>query len=303
LTPDGKEAVYPDLAHALFEPKVDYINRLIGINISPQRMASLLSRMALPTVIKSSNILSVTAPPTRADILHPCDIMEDVAIAYGYNNIKKTIPQCYTTGRQQPLNKLTSLIRDVVAQVGFMEVMTWVLVNYNDNFKRLNREDDGSSVTLANPRQQEFNAVRTTLISGLLKALKSNLGQVNIPIRIFEAGDVVIQDTSTDVGARNCRKVSALYCGNNSGLEEIHGLVDRIMLMNDVHFTSSESEHKRRYKVQNSENPTLFQGRGADVFINEQKVGFFGIVHPKVLSAYEIGLPCSVLELDIEIFL
>jgi len=303
MTPDGKSVVYPDLSNTVFEAKVDYINRYIGINLPAERMANLLSRMQLPTVIKNPNTLIVSAPPTRADIMHPCDIVEDVAIAYGYNNIKKTVPKCHTVGRQQPLNKLTGLLRDVVSQVGFMEVMTWVLINNDENFKFLNREDDGSSVTLDNPRQEGFNVVRTTLVPGLLKTLNRNLGQVNIPIRIFEAGDVVIQDASQDVGARNCRKVAALYCANRSGLEEIHGLVDRIMLMNDLHFTKSKSSKKKTYTVRESTSPTLFPGRGADVFIDGQKIGYFGILHPKVLGAFEISLPCSVLELDVEALL
>jgi len=307
IRPNGEQIVYPDLSNVMFEAKVDYINRCIGIDLPAQSMASLLSRMALPTVVKNPNTLSVTAPPTRADIMHPCDIMEDVAIAYGYNNIKRTVPTCHTVGRQQPLNKLTGLIRDVVSQTGFMEVMTWVLINNDENFKHLNKEDDGSSVTLLNPRHEEFNVVRTSLLPGLLKTLNRNLGQVNIPIRIFEAGDIVIQDATQDTGARNCRRVSALYCANNSGLEVIHGLVERIMLMNDYHFTSAKTSgkatDKKTYKVQNSDNPSLFPGRAADVFINDKKIGYFGIVHPKVLAAFEIGMPCSVLELDIEAFL
>lgn len=302
LRPDGKAVIYPDLAPVIFEAKVDYINNGIGINLSAERMAGLLSRMQMPTTIKDPNTLSVTVPPTRCDIMHPCDIMEDVAIAYGFNNIKKTVPTCHTVGRQQPLNKLTGLIRDVVSQVGFVEVMTFILINYDENFKFLNREDDGSCVTLLNPRLEMFNVVRTTLLPGLLKTLNRNLGQVNIPIRIFEASDVAIQDASQDVGARNVRRVGALYCANNSGLEEIHGLVHRIMLMNDIHFTAGVSS-KKMYKVKDSKNPSLFPGRGADVFIKGQKVGYFGIIHPKVLAAFDIALPCSVLELDIEAFL
>ena len=49
----------------------------------------------------------MTVPPTRHDILHACDIYEDVAIAYGYNNLVKTEPQTMTVGRQLPINKLS----------------------------------------------------------------------------------------------------------------------------------------------------------------------------------------------------
>jgi len=54
-------------------------------------------------------------PPTRSDVLHPCDIAEDVAIAYGYNNIERTIPNVVTVGSQQPVNHFSDLVRNEMA--------------------------------------------------------------------------------------------------------------------------------------------------------------------------------------------
>ena len=67
-------------------------------------------RLSDSKVIDQENI-EVTIPPTRHDVLHPVDIYEDVAIAYGYNNLKKTIPKTMTIATQQPLNKLTDQLR------------------------------------------------------------------------------------------------------------------------------------------------------------------------------------------------
>ncbi len=69
--------------------------------------------------------LSVRVPPTRADILHACDVVEDVAIAHGYNNIPKMIPAAYTQGRELPVNQFTELLRGECAMAGFTEVLTW----------------------------------------------------------------------------------------------------------------------------------------------------------------------------------
>ena len=67
-------------------------------------------RLSDSKAIDNENI-EVTIPPTRHDVLHPVDIYEDVAIAYGYNNLKKTIPKTMTIATQQPLNKLTDQLR------------------------------------------------------------------------------------------------------------------------------------------------------------------------------------------------
>jgi hypothetical protein len=62
-------------------------------------------------------------------IMHACDIMEDVAIAYGYNNIVKQVPQTVTMGAPQPLNKVTDLVRLEVANAGYTEILTFSLVS------------------------------------------------------------------------------------------------------------------------------------------------------------------------------
>ena len=46
--------------------------------------------MCLPSTVESDlETILVEIPPTRHDVLHACDIYEDVAIAHGYNNIQK----------------------------------------------------------------------------------------------------------------------------------------------------------------------------------------------------------------------
>lgn len=99
--------------------------------------------------------LEVGVPPTRSDVLHPCDIAEDVAIAFGYNNIAETMPAASTVGRELPLNQLTELLRVDVAAAGFTEVLTWALCSKAENFERLRRHDEGA-VEIGNPATQEF---------------------------------------------------------------------------------------------------------------------------------------------------
>lgn len=72
--------------------------------------------------------MRVTVPPTRHDVIHACDIYEDVAIAHGYNNIERTLPKTSTIGQQLPINKLTDLLRFPIAQAGFTEALTFSLV-------------------------------------------------------------------------------------------------------------------------------------------------------------------------------
>ena len=62
------------------------------------------------------------------DVIHACDVIEDVAIAYGYNSVKRTIPNTNCIAEQYPINKLTDLLRIDLAAAGFTEALTFALV-------------------------------------------------------------------------------------------------------------------------------------------------------------------------------
>lgn len=232
---------------------VDYINKGIGIRIAPEQMCTLLKKMELQSVHEpETNSLLVTIPCTRPDVLHPIDILEDVAIGYGYNNIVKTVPKTTTIGRQQPINKLSDLIRECVAQAGYTEVLTWALCSNDENSTFL-RRPDVDTVKVANPKTVEFQVVRSSLLSGVLKTLTSNKGAVSMPVRLFELSDVVRLDPARDVGAANKRQMCALYSGLTSGFEEIHALLDRVMEQNGYSLLDPAVPAKRTYTVKNTE--------------------------------------------------
>ena len=307
ITAKGETITTPDLSDHIFEADPAQINKGLGIDMKHEDMASILSRMQLPACYdNTTQKMTVRAPPTRSDIFHVCDIQEDVAIAYGYNNIKKTIPICHTEGRAQPLNKLGDQIREIVAQSGYLEVMTWILGNHEEHFEKRNYSDDGTTcVKIANQAIAEFNIVRTSLIPGLLKTMFHNHGRVTLPVKIFELSDIVLKDSTSDVGASNHRRLGALFCGNVSGFEIIHGLLDRVMGQLGAVFKLDADPNKKQlvYEIRKSEDAALLPGRAADVLLNGKKIGVFGIVHPTVLAKFTIPTPCTVLEIDIEPFL
>ncbi|KAA0058031.1 putative phenylalanine--tRNA ligase beta subunit isoform X2 [Cucumis melo var. makuwa] len=290
IYPDGRSCIYPEISLYNMEVSLSYINKCIGVSLETEEVViSLLNRMQLHAEQSASgdkSSLTISVPPTRSDVLHPCDVMEDVAIAYGYNNIPKSKPASL-----QPLtlNEFSDLIRGEIAMSGFTEVLTWILCSYKENFAMLKREDDKSTaVVIGNPRSTDFEVVRTSLMPGLLKI-------------IFEVGDVSLLDDSKDVGARNHRYLAALYCGANSGFELIHGLVDRMMEVVGAPFVSVGDD--TGYYIKCSDNPEFLTGRQAHIIYKGKKIGTFGIVHPEVLENFDIPDPCSLVEVNMESFL
>ncbi|EPS68377.1 hypothetical protein M569_06395, partial [Genlisea aurea] len=137
---------------------------------------------------------------------------------------------------------------------------------------------------------------RSSLMAGLLKVIRHNKDHPK-PIKLFEAGDVVVLDKKKDVGASNRRRLAALYCGATSGFELIHGVVDRIMEVTGYRFVSPGDDSG--YFIQRSDAPEFLVGRQATVVLKGNEIGYLGIVHPEVLDNFGIPDPCSFMELEV----
>ncbi|EKX52357.1 hypothetical protein GUITHDRAFT_84815 [Guillardia theta CCMP2712] len=296
IYPDGKEHWYPDLKPHVVSAGVDYINRIVGVELSAEKQIELLGRMQIKAELdKSSNVLNCIIPPTRHDVLQACDIAEDVAIAYGYNNVPRRIPPTNTVGKQQPMNKLSDLLRGEIAQAGFTEILTFGLCSHAEAFEKLNRPDDGkTAVVLANPKTLEFEICRPSLLPGTLKTL-SNGQKMPKPIKLFEITDVVLKDDSSDVGAINRRHLSAIYGGMTSGFEVIVGLLDHVMILLDI-----PRDKEKGYAVVEASDGAFFEGRCANILLRGEVVGVLGMLHPNTLQEFEIPFPASAIELRMD---
>ena len=209
--------------------EVSYLNACTGLNLLPNDLANLLERMCIFATPSPTNkdILDVKIPITRSDILHQCDLMEDVAIAHGYNALPRpNFLRSATVGAPLPMNRLSDIVRREVAYAGWTEVMTLILCSHDENYKFLNRKDDGKAVVLANPKTVEYQVVRTTLLPGILKTLRENKA-MGLPVGVFEVSDVALQDETLERKARNERRWAGVWINKTAGFEIVHGLLDR----------------------------------------------------------------------------
>lgn len=242
---ESREA--PDLSPRLFHAEVDYLNQVTGLDLPPEEICKLLSRMGYSVTPSKgdSNLLDVSVPITRADVLHQADIMEDYAIAYGFNKLPRVFPnKSAAVAAPLPINKLGDIVRTECAAAGWTEVMPLILCSHEENFEWLNRKDDGNTaVVLENPKTIEYQIVRTSLLPGLLKTINSNKHHA-VPMKIFEVSDVAFKDLSQERKSRNERHFAAAIMGKTSGFEQVHGLLDRLMSMLKSAFITREEGMK-----------------------------------------------------------
>ncbi|THH12542.1 hypothetical protein EW146_g7597 [Bondarzewia mesenterica] len=278
IYPDGKVVLTPDISSRPMKAHASYINSCTGLSLSSTEVKSLLERMSLPTRLSpaATDELLVEVPPTRPDILHECDIMEDAAIAYGYNNLPDTFPATSTVAQPLAVSKLSDIIRHEWAFAGWVEVLPLILCfvlssgpqcSHEENFEWLNIKDDNeTAIKIGNPKTLEFQVVRTSLLPGLLKTIRENRSHA-LPLRIFETSDVVFKDTTRERQARNVRHAAAVWCNKTAGFEVVHGLLDRAMAMLEIpKIASTDSNAPTGYYIKERPDPTFFPGRAATIY-------------------------------------
>ncbi|RDB22803.1 Phenylalanine--tRNA ligase beta subunit [Hypsizygus marmoreus] len=326
--PDGTARISPDLSERHTIAHASYVNSCTGLSLTATEISTLLQRMALYTSVSPTNPdeVLVAIPATRPDILHECDIMEDAAIAYGFNNLPHTFPATSTVAQPLAISKLSDIVRTEWALAGWVEVLPLILCSHEENFEFLNHVDDGNTaVKIANPKTLEFQVVRTTLLPGLLKTIRENRSHP-LPIKIFETSDVVFKDTSRERQARNVRHAAAVWCNKTAGFEIVHGMLNRAMKMLEIPRIGNEDQKAETgYYIKESSDPIYFPGRAATIYYRpapskgtlstikkdiqaalhlkkDIEIGSLGILHPTVLTKFEIGYPCSALEFTLEPF-
>lgn len=240
---NNETRVVPDIAPRKTQAEVPFINQCCGLDLPAAEICKLLEKMAYHSKPSATNpeLIDIDVPLTRADVLHQADIMEDVAVGYGFNSLPRGFPSISgTIGQPLPINKLSDIVRMEAAMAGWSEVLPLILCSHEENFAWLKRKDDGNTaVKLANPKTQEFQVVRTSLLPGLLKTIRENKGH-SVPMKVFEVSDVAFKDLSLERKSRNERHFAAAWYGKTSGFEVVHGLMDRVMAMLKSSFITGE---------------------------------------------------------------
>ena len=137
----GETLVEPTMSTESFEVEMAYVCRLLGVQLTAEQMNNAAKRMGLnPIQPSDAQHVKYEVAATRPDILHGCDIAEEIGIGYGFNNIEMVYPPTNTIGSFLPENKFADLLRHELAQAGYIESLTCALVSLKENYENLRSE-------------------------------------------------------------------------------------------------------------------------------------------------------------------
>lgn len=287
------ETIYPDSAErlpdfSLQKRKVSlaYINNVIGYTLDGETVAHCLARMRMNCRAHGSS-LHVSIPQYRVDILHDIDIVEDVAIGYGFNRIEPTLPSIMTVGRELPMTTFRRTIRDLMVGLGYQEIWNLVLTNKRFLFEKMNRPPV-KIVEVSNPKSSEYQVLRNNLLPGLLSFLGENAAQ-ELPQKVFETGDIVIAAPKAETCTHTIPSLAAATVNSRVDITKLKA--ELITLLQNLGLEA---------RIKPTSNPSFIEGRVGTISISNQLVGILGEIHPIVLSNFGIEAPCVVFALDID---
>lgn len=274
-----KETI-PDLTPKNFKIDVSYTNKILGLKLKETDLKPLLNRMGYEYKNKT-----VLVPAYRADILHPIDIVEDIAIAYGFENFEAEIPKVATVAEEKPLHRFITILLELLTGAGCQEVKSYHLLSEEELCKNMNCSIP--TIPLKNA-PADYTCIRNSILPSLMKILAQNQHN-DYPQHICEFGTTFFHDKEKETGVHESNHCCIALCDEKADLTTIRQVIDMLGRALACTLTIIESD-----------NPSFIKGRVAEAHIDGKKIAIFGEIAPQVLESWGLIMPVAAAEIDVD---
>ena len=266
-----------DKTPKVVEFKPSAINKMLGITISEEDMASELDRLDFKYT-KDGDKFTCTIPNRRLDIeANVNDIAEEIGRLYGYQNLVSTLPKGeFKSGVYVGDVKYRKLISKRLRALGLNECKTYTLVS-PDMAKLFNYENK-NKIVLPNPMSVDKSVIRATLIPSLLNIYDYNKARKVTDVCIYEISKTYDTNLTEDT------KVSVLMKGNYlvNNWQNLRVKVDFYLVKGIVENLLDYLGLKNRYSFVSDTISDLHPGISAKIILDREEIGIIGRVHPNV---------------------
>src|SRR3989338_5416079 len=273
-----KTITTPYLFDETIKLKKEMINSFLGLDLEDYNIKRLLEKMQYDYLAGKIKI-----PPYRGDILHPVDIIEDIAIAYGYDKINELPLTTLTVGSTFKIIEFVDKVRDTIIGLGYQEIISPILTNKEILYKKADIGDFGT-VEIENFMSETYSCLRTWILPVLLDVLSKNKHS-EYPQKIFEEGPVAVRKGDE---IRDYRRIALVSANNVADYTEIRQALDSLMKALNLKYTIEETEHN-----------SFIPGRVGRVIVNGKKVAYIGEISPNVLDNHGLEVPVVGFELNL----
>jgi phenylalanyl-tRNA synthetase beta chain len=279
--------VTPNFETGQMDLDVGYANKILGLQLKARQIVELLEKAGFGVARLERDKITVEIPCYRIDIMHPIDLIEDVAIAYGYDNIKPFWRKLSTRGGAKPWQAFFDVARELMVGLGFQEVLTFNMTNPENLFSKMNVKKQ-RIVELANPKVQTLTCLRNWMLPSLLEFLSHNL-HIEYPQKVYELGTVTVLNEKTETRTNDVHTLAAVISHANASFTEAKSALDALLMNLGLQWQIRETEH-----------PSFIDGRVGTVIVDKTEVGLLGEIHPKVLETWALENPVAGFELNMD---
>lgn len=271
--------------------RVDRINHVLGIDITREDMVSMLESLEIK-VEGSGNVMTVTPPTVRQDLLEEEDYIEEVARLYGYDKLPVTLPKGNCEAGISDERALRDLTRNSLCGMGLNEIQTYSFVSPKgvDNVRIDEDSWERAFVKLINPLGEENSVMRTILTPNMMEVLARNYSRNIDKVKAFEIGNTFMANmlNEEELPDEQYSLCIGMY-GKNEDFFSLKGIVEELLKVLGIKGAVFEAESE--YGVYHPGRcariavPSGRQGaEDADILYDE--LGIMGEIHPDVAENY-----------------
>ncbi|MBQ3520878.1 MAG: phenylalanine--tRNA ligase subunit beta [Firmicutes bacterium] len=288
----GRVDVYPNPEAAkTINVRVDRINKVLGIDLAREDMVKILEGLEIK-VAGEGNIMTVTPPTVRQDLLTEEDYVEEVARIYGYDNLPVTIPKGNNESGKSRERALRDMAREALCSMGLNEIQTYSFVSPKgvDNVRIGEDSWERAFVRLLNPLGEENSVMRTILTPNMMEVLARNYSRNIDAVKAFEIGNTFMDNpySPDNLPDEQYSLCIGMY-GKDEDFYSLKGnIVEllKIMGIKDVAFIAESGYGV--YHPGRCARITVPSGRPAPEGMEPEmdELGIMGEIHPDVAENY-----------------
>ncbi|MFO8078613.1 MAG: phenylalanine--tRNA ligase subunit beta [Thermoplasmatota archaeon] len=275
---EEKTQITPNLTPSAKPLSITYANNLMGTTLNAEEIITCLEKMGYNATQSDDQHITTKIPAWRTDILHEIDLIEDVCVGYGFDTFTLDMPKTLTFGKKLPTQDIYDTLQTIMIGLGFNEVTTFTISNEKDEFNHMGL-DQTDHVQIKNPIGEEYSCLRVSLLPSLLKLLAENKHH-SLPQQVFELGIIV------DETFKNKTNLSGIKVSAKANFTESKSIAEAIM-----------REIGKDYDIKEKNHPAFIPGRCAALTSQNQEIGFFGELHPKIIKTFDLEHPTIAFEI------
>ncbi len=273
--------------------RVPRVLRVLGVAVKSEEISQILSRLDM-SFQQHGETFSVTPPSFRFDIAIEEDLIEEIARVYGYERIPPALPQA-TMAMLPQTEKQRSLtvLRRMLLSRDYQEAINYAFVEAG-----WERDFCGNAtpIVLQNPIASQMAVMRSSLLGGLLGALRTNLSRKQTRLRLFEIGGCF--STAEKEYIQHDRVAGVCY---GPALQEQWGVATRNVDFYDVKADIEALITAAPLRFMAAVHPASHPGRSAEIVQDHKVIGWIGELHPQWMQKYDFPLAPVWFEIDLPV--